>query len=138
VAPKVIAFCPEPWTAEAAQLLKRAEAHDTTAGSETVQHIMAAGLPLLAARDEAGELVGAYVVTWNATRRDLHVWAAAGDVRGGDMTAAINADLEHRAHLLGADLISCHTRRGGLVRKLTRAGWGVHGVILRKFVKATQ
>ena len=134
----MIAFRPEPWTAEAVQLLARAQEHDTTAGTESVRDMVAAGLPLVAARDEAGELVGAYVVTWDADRRNLHVWAAAGGLRGGDMTAAMDADLEHRAQALGADLISCHTNRGGLVRKLTRAGWGVHGVILRKLLRATQ
>ncbi|MFO0255644.1 MAG: hypothetical protein ACK52V_16155 [Betaproteobacteria bacterium] len=129
---------PEPWSPEALALLQRAEAHDTTAGMERVTDYRDADCPVIGVRDEAGALVGAYACVWNAQQRNLYIIAAGGSVPGVDLTAVMLMDMEQRAAMLGADFISLQTRREGLVRKLSRQGFAVHGVILRKLMKAAQ
>lgn len=118
-------------------MLEAAYAHDTTGGMESVGDLLAEGLPLVVGRDDAGAMVAAYVPCWSAAHRNLHIAAAAG-AGPVDMTRAIGADAQARAARLGADFLSCHTRRPGLVRKLERDGWTVHGFILRKLMKAKQ
>lgn len=131
-----VTLAPESWSPEVLTLLERVERFDTSGGMERVTDYQ--GLPVVCARDDAGELVGAYVPYWDPERRNLYIVAAAGAARGVDLTATMLADIEHRAKRLGADWVGMQTIRPGLVRRLTRAGYGVHGTILRKLMKAAQ
>lgn len=133
-----MSFRPEAWSAEALRVLAPAQLHDTSGGMDSLEDMARAELPLLVARDAAGEALAAYVVSWNPHALNLHVCAAGALPGTAGMTAAMDADLQARALRLGAQWVSCYTRRGGLVRRLTRAGWGVHGVILRRLVRAAQ
>lgn len=129
---------PEGWSAEALALLERVEEHDTSGGMERVRDYQRDNFPLIAIRDAAGELLGAYAVAWVPQYRNLHILAAASAQPHLDMTAVMLTDMEARARRLEADYLSLQTRRAGLVKKLSRAGFDTHGVILRKLMKAVQ
>lgn len=131
-------FVAEAWSPAAVRLLEPAQRYDTTGGMESIEDMRRANLPLIVARDSAGEALAAYVASWDAARKNLVVCAAGAAPGTSHITAAMDADVQARARALGATWCSAITRRPGLVRALTRAGWGVHGVILRRLMESSQ
>jgi hypothetical protein len=95
-----------------------------------------AGLPVVAlAITRDGAQVGAMVlgIVTDGWGHDLIVYAAEG--KGGGLTEAMDAYLHHLAGVLGLDGVRCHTRRAGLVRKLTGLGWGEATRMMRVAVR---
>ena len=59
---KTLTFRRAPWTAEALDHLAAAENYDTTGGLESVAAYARMGIPLYEGVDEAGEVLGRYVM----------------------------------------------------------------------------
>lgn len=63
------------------------------------------------------------------------VVTAAGGLPGYDLVGAIDAWLQlQAAGPAGARVLTCTTRRPGLIRRLKRAGYSVAGYVMRKEV----
>lgn len=133
-APSLIC-APVAWCDEVEAHLLTAQAFDTSGGMESVHEYRARNFPVIGVWSPAGDLVGAYAVSFDPLRRNLHVIVAGGRAPGCDLTAAIAADSSQRAADLGAAWVSLHTRRPGLIAKLDRHGFVQHGVILRKRIE---
>lgn len=140
-AQKTLTFRRAPWTREAVEQLRAVEAHDTTAGLESIEAYARMRIPLFECADEAGEVLGRYVVELQTGMhgvKNLQVVVAAGGAPGVDMAGAMIAAIEQQAGMVGADWVSFQTARLGLIRKMIRHGYGLHGVVMRKRVRAAQ
>lgn len=138
---KTLTFRRAPWTAEALEHLAAAERYDTTGGLESVDAYARMGIPLYEGVDEAGEVLGRYVMevqTGMDGVKNVQVVAASGGCSGGDMAQAIMAAAEKQAELLGAQWVSYQTVRLGLIAKGRAQGYGIHGVVMRKRVGPQQ
>lgn len=139
--PKTITVRRAAWSPEALDALQVAESHDTTGGLENVEAYARLRLPLFECSDEAGEVLGRYVLhveTGMHGVKNVQIAVAAGGAAGVDMAGVMMDAIEAQAEMVGADWISFQTQRLGLMRKMFRRGFGIHGVILRKRARAAQ
>lgn len=118
----------------AAPLLSKALAYDTGGAGGQLSDMLG-GCAVFEVMN-AGNVVGAFAVRADdySDGRTLTV-TAAGGLPGFDLASAIDAWLSLQA--VGpakAHRLTCTTRRPGLVRKLTRAGYQVTGYVLSKEV----
>lgn len=139
--PQTLTFRRAAWSPEAITQLQAAEDHDTTAGLESIEAYARMRIPLFECVDDAGEVLGRYVLELQTGMhgvKNLQIVAAAGGAPGIDMAGAMIEAIEKQAQLVGADWVSFQTARLGLVRKMIRHAYGIHGVVMRKRVGAAQ
>lgn len=103
---------------------------DTTGGLETVDHVVTgcecfevqlAGVPVLHY---------ALQVQQRPNGVEVVIAAAAGDAPGVNLVESVMPAIEKQAS--GADMLTVHTRRKGLVAKLAAQGFELAGFIMRK------
>lgn len=83
-------------------------------------------------RNGNNEAVGYYAIQVNRHRAgtEVVIVAAAGILPGADLVATLIPYIEQQAK--GAQALTVHTRRRGLLAKLRAQGFGCDGFILRK------
>jgi len=120
------------WTEENAALIASALATATLAD---IQHQCENGAQLFEVVDAGEAVAAAFVLRVDrlACRNVGVVVAAGGALAGVDLTAEIMPYIERMFY--GVDAVSIHTRRPGLLRKLSRQGYATAEIILEKEVK---
>lgn len=106
---------------------------DTTAGAAGLAELLA-GASAYTLNDAAGNpaVVYALKVADHEKCRVLWVMAAAGGLPGHDLTITGLQAVEAQARSIHAGQVAITTKRRGLIKKLTRCGYEVTGVTLRK------
>jgi hypothetical protein len=122
------------WNESALEALAPALRYDTEAGLRTLAEICHGAV--LFEGSSQGEVIARYALRVDAysAGTEAFIVAAAGTaIPGIDLTKRGIADAE--ARLIDCSTLALHTRRLGLVRKLTRLGFALDGFILRKKLK---
>lgn len=133
---KILTITAWPWTSEAAELLSRAIFRAPCFEVEDYRRIVAedpgAQLYRVTAAGEIPELVGYVIlrVLRFAGGAEGEILAAAGGLRGADLTAELLPALEDI--FAGVEWHRITTARPGLKRKLERQGYTVSHWVMRK------
>lgn len=113
-------------------LIGRAQAFEVTGGGSVADLVK--GCALFDVIDE-GRAVAAFAVRVDAfeSGREVSVTAAGGEASSDGATEAIAEWCESQARdRIGARVLTCQTRRRGLVRRLERQGYRITGYVLTK------
>lgn len=116
--------------AEALSAFRVAMRHDTTGGLQSLSEVLAGAEITEVLEGDQVVLRYALRAVARANGSEVFVVAAAGSVPGVDLTQGFLPVIEAQAK--GADALTIHTRRPGMVEKLKRAGWHCDGYIMRK------
>lgn len=105
---------------------------DTSAGLDDITAIIGSG-DAFAALDDLGEPVMLFVVrqVQHDQGRELLISVALQLQSGADLTASALPEIE-RVFGAGCDVVTIHTKRPGLVRKLQKSGYAESAKIMRK------
>jgi hypothetical protein len=111
--------------------------HDTTGGLADVDEVCRGGL-LFEMRDAADQVALRYVLRpiTHAHGKEIEIAAAVGGAAGLDLTELGLKAILHQAE--GVDLVSCITRRKGLIKKLASAGFTVGGFVMQRRMRPCQ
>lgn len=118
--------------ARSLELIGRASAFEVTGGGSVADLVR--GCALFDVVDVQGRAVAAFAMRVDQydAGREVSVTAAGGQGDSG-ATEAIAAWCERQAReRIGARVLTCQTRRRGMVRRLERQGYRVTGYVLTK------
>lgn len=110
-------------------LARAAQRGDHTGGALSIEDVCA-GSVTWAVENAAGNVVMAYAM--RAAGGACWITAAGGDAPGVDLVRSVLPVMERQARAMGCSQMAVTTRRGGLVRKLTKHGFEQTAVTLRK------
>jgi len=116
----------------ALERLSLAGSFEVTGGGTVAD--LAQGCALFDVIDAQGRAVASFALRVDDFERDRHltVTAAGGDSASGATEAIAQwCEREAREHV-GARVLTCQTRRRGLVRRLERQGYRVTGYVMSK------
>lgn len=120
---------PAPWSADAERLIATALQHATPA---EIRRQVEAGIAELY-QVMRGDRIGAVFVLrvdHDADGSEGVIVAAAGGVRGVDLTGAVLPHIERM--FINCRAVRIHTARPGLARKLGQAGYRAAEIVLKK------
>lgn len=124
-----LTLSPAAWCADAERLIATALQHATPA---EIRSQVESGAAVLYRVMQGGRMGAVFVlrVDHDADGSEGVIVAAAGGVRGVDLTAAVLPHIERM--FIGCRAVRIHTARPGLARKLAAAGYRPAEIVLTK------